>query len=193
MSTTLSKQSLRLDINWELVQLPPTLTQVSGVLRKILPSALDADIFAVSSTRPSEDFLSRCHVLAQSEDEPASRADGMQSKPRAKAVAVVDRTAKIPEAAMAIGASRGSFNGRSVYAPDVVLVNEFVADDFLYHLVQTVTSPLWSKASTTPTSQHPSKAQPDCHARTLKELEGNEGLRVVISSSNGSIVEVKDR
>ncbi|KAK4935800.1 hypothetical protein LTR10_023207 [Elasticomyces elasticus] len=173
--------------NCVVVELPPTLTQVSGVLRKILPSALDADIFAISSTRPSEDFLSKCHVLAQSDD----GTNDTQSKPQAKVVAVVDRTANIPEAAMAIGASRVSFNGHSVYAPDVVLVNEFVADTFLYHLVQTVTSSLSSKSP--PVSTHPSKAQPDTHAKMLRELESNDGVRVVVSSSNGSIMEVKDR
>ncbi|EXJ74260.1 uncharacterized protein A1O5_02556 [Cladophialophora psammophila CBS 110553] len=177
--------------NCVVVELPPTLTKVSGVLRKILPSALDADIFAVSSTRPSEDFLAKCHVLAQSGDEEVSATGGLQSNSSPKVVAVVDRTAKIPEAAMAIGASRVSFNGRSVYAPDVILVNEFVADDFLYHLVQAVTSPLLSE--TPPRSPHLAKGQPDGYARTLKECEGNESVRVVVSSSNGSIVEVKDR
>jgi len=131
--------------------------------------------------------LSKCHVLAQSD----FGTDDTQSKPQAKVVAVVDRTGNIPEAAMTIGASRVSFNGRSVYAPDVVLVNEFVADDFLYHLVQTVTSPLSSKGP--PASQHSSKTQPDGHARLLKELESNDGVRVVVSSSGGSIMEVKDR
>ncbi|KAI1626437.1 aldehyde dehydrogenase PutA [Exophiala viscosa] len=173
--------------NCVVVELPPTLTQVSGVLRKILPSALDADIFGVSGTRPTKDFLSKCHVLEQSDD----GTDNAQSEPQARVVAIVDRTADILEAAMVIGASRVSFNGRSVYAPDVVLVNEFVADNFLYHLVQTVTSPLSSKSA--PASQNQSKYLPDGHARTLKELENNDGVRVVVSSSSGSIMEVKDR
>ncbi|OQU99475.1 hypothetical protein CLAIMM_05105 [Cladophialophora immunda] len=177
--------------NCVVVELPLTLTEVSGVLRKILPSALDADIFAISSARPSEDFLAKCHVLAQSGDEELSRADGIQATASPKVVAVADRTAKIPEVATAIGLSKMLFNGRSVYAPDVVLVNEFVADDFLYHLVQVVTSSLATETSSR--SQHLSKVQPDGHTKMLREFENSEGVRMIISSSNGSIIEVKDR
>lgn len=164
------------------------------MLRKILASALDADVFAISNTRPSEEFLSKCHVVAQT-DEDESQTIGTvkdrQSKPSAKVVAVVDRTANITEAASICGMSRVSFNGRSVYAPDIVLVNEFVADDFLLHLIQPATSPLFKKSN--PTSQHVSKLLPDDHTKHMKELEGDVRFRVIVSGASGSVVEVMDR
>ncbi|KAK5203729.1 hypothetical protein LTR99_003391 [Exophiala xenobiotica] len=173
--------------NCVIVELPPTLTQVSGLLRKILPSALDADVFMISSTRPSETFLSKFHVLAQTDGD---QATGSRSQLSAKVVAVVDRSANVSEAASVVGTSRVSFNGRSAYAPDIVLVNEFVADDYLFHLVQTITSPM---STTSPTaSQARSKTQPDTQSPTMKELENTEGLRIVMSGANGSIVEVRD-
>ncbi|KAK7890537.1 hypothetical protein LTR67_007745 [Exophiala xenobiotica] len=173
--------------NCVIVELPPTLTQVSGLLRKILPSALDADVFMISSTRPSETFLSKCHVLAQTDGD---QATGSRSQLSAKVVAVVDRSANVSEAASMVGTSRVSFNGRSAYAPDIVLVNEFVADDFLFHLVQTITSPM---STTSPTaSQARSKTQPDTQSPTMKELENTEGLRIIMSGANGTIVEVRD-
>ncbi|KAK5190691.1 hypothetical protein LTR92_009344 [Exophiala xenobiotica] len=173
--------------NCVIVELPPTLTQVSGLLRKILPSALDADVFMISSTRPSETFLSKFHVLAQTDGD---QATGSRSQLSAKVVAVVDRSANVSEAASVVGTSRVSFNGRSAYAPDIVLVNEFVADDYLFHLVQTITSPM---STTSPTaSQARSKTQPDTQSPTMKELENTEGLRIVMSGADGSIVEVRD-
>ncbi|KIW58072.1 hypothetical protein PV05_02622 [Exophiala xenobiotica] len=174
--------------NCVIVELPPTLTQVSGLLRKILPSALDADVFTISSTRPSETFLSKCRVLAQTDEDQATSSPSQLS---AKVVAVVDRTANVSEAASVVSTSRVSFNGRSAYAPDIVLVNEFVADDFLFHLVQAITSPM---STTSPTaSQARSKTQPDPQSPTMKEVENTEGLRIIMSGANGSIVEVRDR
>lgn len=164
-----------------LSQLPTTLTQVSGLLRKILPSALDSDVFAISSTRPSEDFLSKCQVVSQVEEDASS----------AKVVAIVDRSANVPEAASIIGTSRVTFNGRAAYAPDIVLVNEFVADDFLFHLVQAITTPLSKPSSAV--SQQRSKAQSDGASQIMKELESSDGVRIVMSGASGNIVEVKDR
>lgn len=53
----------------------------------------------------------------------------MKSSP-ARCVAVVDGSADIDAAAKAITAARFSFGGRSPYAPDLVLVNEFAKKDF---------------------------------------------------------------
>lgn len=106
-------------------------------------------------------------------------------------MAVVDRTANISHAAAALGSSRTLFKGRSSYAPDVVLVNEFVADDFIHQLVQAITSP--TSRETPGFAQNSSKAPPDKHSSIIKELEGNEGCRIVMSGANGSIIEVRDR
>jgi len=111
--------------------------------------------------------------------------DELRPKPSARVAAIVDRTANVGDAALTIGSSRVAYGGRSPYAPDIVLVNEFVADDFLFHLVQAVTS-YEGNAST---SQHPSKA----HLQTVKEFENDAGVKVVMSAANGSIVEIKDR
>lgn len=129
--------------------------------------------------------------MSQTEEDQGQRTENVndqRSKSSAKVVAVVDRTASISEAASACGMSRVSFNGRSVYAPDIVLVNEFVAEEFLLHIIQAVTSPLLKRSNTAS-----SKVQPDSHTQTMKDLEGNEAYRVVMSGTNGSVVELKDR
>jgi len=167
--------------NCVVLELPSTLTQVYSVVSKILPTALDAHVFAIASTKPSASFLSKCTLLDQTDDEGAG----------AKVVAIVDRTANISQAASAVGLSRTSFKGKSSYAPDIVLVNEFVADDFILHLVQAVTSPMLGGKDVT--SPNPVKARLDSHSSVMKELEGNEGCKVVMSGANGSIVEIRDR
>lgn len=58
--------------------------------------------------------------------------DQTSQDPSAKlrCVAIVDRSADIEAAAKAITAARFSFGGYSPYAPDLVLVNEFVKKEF---------------------------------------------------------------
>ena len=46
-------------------------------------------------------------------------------------MAIVDRTANIEDAAWAIVSARFSRAGTSSYAPDVVLINEFVIEEFI--------------------------------------------------------------
>jgi acyl-CoA reductase-like NAD-dependent aldehyde dehydrogenase len=58
------------------------------------------------------------------------------SNPDARTVAVVERDADIQEAAKAIVSARFSLRGRSPYAPDVVLVNEWVKKEFLSAVMQ---------------------------------------------------------
>lgn len=58
--------------------------------------------------------------------------DQTSQSPSAKhrCVAIVDRSADIEAAAKAITTARFSFGGCSPYAPDLVLVNEFVQKEF---------------------------------------------------------------
>lgn len=168
------------------------------MLRKLLPSALDLDAFAISDKRPSADFLLRCFVVSQSENRqgiPQGIVErGLQSRPAGKVVAVVDRTANIAEAALIIGTARLSFQGQSAYAPDVVFVNEFIAEDFLSYLVQTVAAPFSNRhPSQRESATSVSKAQSDADAHTVREFEKKESTTVIVSGANGSIVEIKDR
>lgn len=55
----------------------------------------------------------------------------ISSETGAAAVAIVDRTANVDQAAQEILKSRIAFSGRSPYAPSYILVNEFVETEFL--------------------------------------------------------------
>ena len=60
----------------------------------------------------------------------ATLTNQLLSSSKARAIAVVDRTANIEEAAKAIAKARFSFGGTSPYAPDLVLINEFAKKEF---------------------------------------------------------------
>lgn len=105
-------------------------------------------------------------------------------------MAIVDRTANVPEAALTAGASRTAFNGHATYSPELILVNEFVADEFVFHVVQAATSPVSEHKKIA--SQQQSKAQSDAQAKAIKALAHNDSVKLVMSGANGSVVEVKD-
>ncbi|KAK6373851.1 hypothetical protein LTS17_007820 [Exophiala oligosperma] len=115
-----------------LVELPNDLRASTRLLRSALREALDNTAFATVSRRPPVDILSRCIVVDQTG---TFSAAGMQrlisSETGAAAVAIVDRTANVDQAAQEILKSRIAFSGRSPYAPSYILVNEFVETEFL--------------------------------------------------------------
>jgi acyl-CoA reductase-like NAD-dependent aldehyde dehydrogenase len=128
----------------------------------------------------------KCKVIVQEgEVYSNSRHGEPQEKSSARVAAIVDRTADVVNAAMAIGISRTAYRGSSPYAPDIVLVNEFLADDFLVHLVQAISSYKGDFL----TNQRPAKG----HLQAVKEFENNESIRVIMSGANGSVVEMRNR
>ena len=174
-------------------QLPTTLSRISGLLRELLPSALCADVFATSDTRLSTDLLSRCYVVDQEHDAGTVQSDSDSkvtdsSSPRV--VAIVDRTGNVREAALAIGASRTAFDGNAAYAPELVFVNEFVADDLLFHVCQAMMSPVPEHKNTA--SQRLSKVRPGAHAKVMESRAYSDGVKVIMSGDNGSVIEITD-
>lgn len=149
-------------------------------MRKILVEAFDQDIFAISEERPDDEFLSRTVVINQQQtDFSASSVDG-------RAIAVVDRTANISQAAEALASARFRFGGHSPYAPDIVLVHEFILKEF----IESVTRASWSHCAV---ESNKSIASQSSDRSLLKDIENVSGARIVVSGSNWGIVEVKDR
>lgn len=173
-------------------QLPQTVTQVSSRLRKILPAALDADTIAISEGRPPPDFMNQCLVVVQADEEKLPQpvwGKVLRSPSSLRTAAVVDRTSNIEEAARAIASSKLSFCGRSAYSPDLVLVNEFIAEQFLAALVTHVAGPM---TRTAPSKNFETKASGKAE-KVLRETEKSDGGRIVLSGVKGSIIEVQSR
>jgi len=107
------------------------LSQVDSVLRRALTKALDVNTFHASKTTTDQSVLDNAILVDQiSNGPPSTLINQLLSSSQTRCVAVVDRSANIDDAARAITTARFSFGGTSPYAPDLVLVNEFVKKDF---------------------------------------------------------------
>jgi hypothetical protein len=176
-------------------QLPQTLQSLISTLRRLLCSSLDADTFAISESRPAGDFLQQCTLVLQSQPENHSKARRAYTSPSSlRALAVVDRTAHVDEAAQAVVRARFSRRGSSPYAPDAVLVNEFVLEEFLACLLQHM-SPYMAheNGSIGDSSKQKQRRQFAESQRILDTAEKSEEMRVVIRGSNGNIISVQNR
>ncbi|KAL6243409.1 hypothetical protein RBB50_009401 [Rhinocladiella similis] len=101
--------------------------RLGASLSTLLRQALDQDIIALTSQDQfSEEFKSRyCVRLDLRPQRNAISTSKSIKTPLDKTVAIVDRTADLSNAARELVRARFSFDGKSPYAPDLVLVNEF--------------------------------------------------------------------
>lgn len=92
---------------------------------------MDLNTFCLAKTVKDSSVLESAVLVDQtSSATPTSLTNQLFSSSATRTVAIVDRTADIQLAAKAITNARFSFGGTSPYAPDLVLVNEFVKQDF---------------------------------------------------------------
>lgn len=109
-------------------QLSTTLLQLDIVLRALLTQALDINTFAI--LKESIESVGVDGAVLVDQTYHAASKTHLTSSTNSRCVAVVDRSADIDAAAKAITTARFSFGGYSPYAPDLVLVNEFVKEEF---------------------------------------------------------------
>ena len=171
-----------------------TPSEVKSLLRKLLPQALDDDTFAIVESRPENAaFLSSCvQVLGAQIDEQVPAANQLISPSTARVIALVDRTADIESAASALVGARFSFGGRSPYAPDLVLVNEFILNDFS-NAVAEKAARYFAKRVATNKHGVPGGMPREVSKRFPEEKMEEDGSVIVVSGANGSIIHVKKR
>ncbi|KAI9825939.1 MAG: hypothetical protein M1819_000458 [Sarea resinae] len=173
------------------VELPndPRAKGVVTILRKLLVAALDQESFAILENALDESERSLCLQVIQVQDRASGPPSALQlvSPSSALAVAVVDRTADVDAAAKALVAARFSFRGRSPYAPDLVLVNEFAKEAFIYAAVQHCAKIL---ASTNGSSSGDGK---EVDSRFDGEDDKKDSVRVVLQGANGTIIDIRNR
>lgn len=117
------------------LKLETNLRTLPSLLRKLLPQALEADTFSIISSAPSTDHISTCHQVFQETKKNDPTYSQLVSS-QGKVIAIVDRTADLGVAAEQLVAARFAFGGTSPYAPDIVLVNEYIKKEFLEHALQ---------------------------------------------------------
>ncbi|KAM5347517.1 hypothetical protein ACJ41O_010522 [Fusarium nematophilum] len=106
-----------------------------ALLRRILPSVLDRNTFAIASSPvTNSELLAQALIVKQSSEYHSPSPKQLSSFPQTRTVAIIDRSADVHAAASQIVGARFGLGGRSPYAPDCVLVNEFVKRAFLHAL-----------------------------------------------------------
>jgi hypothetical protein len=174
-------------------QLENNLRTLTRVLRDTLKTALHPDTFAIASS-PIRDtaILNAAIRIDQNSGEHSPKVNQLASPSRSRAFAVVDRTSDIKTAARELVAARFAFGGSSPYAPDLVLVNEFVKQDFLQAVVdetRTLTSAarIYGDAKSKPSSA----SRVTSALETLKKADSS--LNTIIQESNAVILELPTR
>ncbi|KAI9930236.1 hypothetical protein ASPWEDRAFT_35534 [Aspergillus wentii DTO 134E9] len=178
--------------NCVIVELTKNTMALPAVLRKILPQSLDNDAFAISEERPDPSFLSKVFTIFQNDSSDFLSEKRLVSPINDRTVAVVDRTANIPEAAQALVGSRFAFGGRSPYSPDVVLVHEFAIKAFAEAVIQHSSKYLAGQngeARQTEGTTRRSSPGPSL----LDAAQRDQGVRVLVSGTSWGVIEVQDR
>ena len=140
----------------------------------------------VSKTASDQSILDEAVLVDQTGARPSCLR--VLSSSTARAVAVVDRTADVEAAARAITTARFCYGGRSPFAPDLVLVNEFVKKAFIEACSRYATLSFAGQSSI----QKPSGSQDDEVKRTVREAE-RQGQASSFGSDDFKLVHVLDK
>lgn len=148
----------------------------------LIGQALDDDIFEVTNNPIKDADIRHRHLrVQQNGTSGVPLANQLVSNPAAPVVAFVERDADIDAAAKALVAARFGQQGKSPYAPDVVLVNEWVKKELLAAVVQQSIAFTASSGS-----QEPRKNS----VSLIDEASKEKMSHIVSSSSSGTILDV---
>lgn len=164
------------------------------LLRKLLAEALESDTFVVISSSPSSSSLAACVEIYQ-ETEINQPAYSQLVSSQGKVVAIVDRTADLALAAEQLVTARFAFSGTSPYAPDIVLVNEFIKKDFLEHVLKhSIRSLAGSNgvANGSTTAREPKKNSRIAESFQALSTSKSWRLNVITQGDNGAVVELSN-
>ncbi|KAF5235228.1 hypothetical protein FAUST_7193 [Fusarium austroamericanum] len=169
--------------NCVIVQSENSLRETPKLVLNLIENSLDRDIFTVSAQPVTPEDIGTSHTfVSQNGTSGPILRNHLVSDPKAPVIAFVERDADISAAAQALVSARFSLQGKSPYAPDVVFVNEWVKKDLLRALVQQSTEFL----ATSPTKGRASKTG------LSREVEKDDSTHVVLSGSNGVILDVQN-
>lgn len=161
-------------------------------MRKILSTALDSDTFAIASG-PIQDkaLLESALVVRQTGNEQVPGINSLSSPAKSMTVAIVDRTADVSLAAQELVAATFAFGGLSPYAPDFILVNEFVKRAFLQAVVAECAK-FNSTQAVNPPAEKDSKGQAvNEYVTNLRQADPQS--RIVLQEQKMAILDLYDR
>ncbi|KAL5115930.1 hypothetical protein ACEQ8H_006152 [Pleosporales sp. CAS-2024a] len=164
------------------LKLENNLRALPSLLRKLLPEAMEPDTFSMLASTPSSQSLSDCFQVFQ-EPQAFTPTYSQLVSPAGRVIAVVDRTADPASAAKQLVFARFAYGGTSPYAPDLVLVNEYIKQDFIQHALEQSTRFLSrpDDLGSKPTSRI-------AHTDTLQSLPS--AVKLLTQGNQGAILEL---
>ncbi|KIW88815.1 uncharacterized protein Z519_10299 [Cladophialophora bantiana CBS 173.52] len=187
------------------------LSRLPHLLQQILRQSLDGDIFAAAVKIPEEathsshrwlqvlqNGLGSGSTSAKAAITPSPNGNALISPVQSRVVAVVDRTADTGQAAKALVTARFAFGGSSPYAPDLVLVNEFVKTKFVEAVEREAAHYLNAggnseKTVDSGTSVEHQHDPGDVFRQTMVKLERDSNAQILTSGPRGAVLEVNSR
>ena len=171
-------------------------------LKRQLPNALNfqAPVFTITPPgHKNESDIGIVEVLQDSNSKHSSTSGSRCTILRTpdadnKTIAIVDRTADLEEAARAILAARFNFQGKSPYAPDYVLVNEYVKKPFLHacmrHSIDKTDGPM---ANGEATQRSRAQRGGDASRQKLVDNAKSNSDTILLEGTRSTIIDVQDR
>lgn len=154
---------------------------------------LDKDTFAVTGEKVEDErLLAQCLAVVQTSTRQIAARTVLYSNTDARVVAIVDRTADLAQAAQSIVTARYSFHGFSPYAPDLVLVNEFVKGEFFAECTKAMSQLFASRPQTKGLDK---SSISTAHEETLKALKSvqDDGEVSTFGSADFQLVDILNR
>ena len=164
------------------------------MLRKILTNSIDPDSIAVAQGPVTDDKIlgSSLQVVQDVQEDARISSKQLASQPSLKTIAIVDRFANFDEAAKHLIDARFGFGGKSPYAPDLVLVNEFAKKDLLHALVRQAIASGSQIAQNGSAGKTVRESGPKSLVAELQKTH-QESAKVVTESANGVVLDIEKR
>lgn len=174
--------------NCVIIELGRSSPAVDGVLLDILPKALDRDTFHIITDKIGEQYKDHINLLVdQDTSEISSPAKGLQSPPQGRTVCFLDRTGDVELAAKTITSSRTLPDFSSPYSPDLVLVNEYLKENFIARCLDFATQ-------VEPSCPSKAASSDDLEfQKILKQTEARGEVAIHKRNNDFSIIELKIR
>ena len=180
-----------------MLQFPKTVQKLPILLTSVLSSALDPDSYAiVHETDGLEEVADLAIIVDESlkEDLLPNVSARLSLRPDGLTVAIVDRTADFEQAAETLVNARFGFHGRSAFAPDLVLVNEFAKQDLLQALVKKSLALSHRLDQSDPPADNIGR-EPALHEAAGRQIQRRlgQGTKLITESSQGSVFDAQQR
>ncbi|TLD08083.1 hypothetical protein PspLS_10587 [Pyricularia sp. CBS 133598] len=193
--------------NCVILQLDNTLQEIPSALRKALHNAVDHDAIALAT---SDEISSASfgetqviHYVQQNHQRQQSATPTDQTTPSQqllvcpntdRTIAIVERDADVDAAASALVGARFALGGTSPYAPDVVLVNEWVEKEFLQAILRHTAKVVSGRAAAAASPNSGKTTRSSAADPGLLDRIRDEGkARIVSTGDLGTVLTVEAR